>query len=460
MALSKEELELLQEHRQLLTKNAAADEKNLAYYRGKQKIEQLGLAIPEPARKFLVIANWCRVLVDTKDDRMQVRSLFLPGAETTDDRMTEIVAASRLATQVSLNNKDRQIYGRSFFTIGKTREDGPTVIRADSPRQMTTIIDTATELETSAARNFKVGTTQKAVLYLPDQTIYTYQDKGGWVEDYRDHHNLGVVPVVTHLNRRLAGEWEGESELTDLIPLVDAVARALTNLQFAQESNGAPHKWIAGTSKEEMLNLPNGKRGRMRPVLDAYFNAITFLKDPSSKMGQLPAADLKNFSEVLTDYGKQAAVLTGLPVHYWGVTAANPSSEGAIIADESQFVRDVESDNMLLGDTLGRAAQIAWRDHTGEQLDLPVSVEWFDVSTPTVAQREDALMKRRSNGALSREGYWDELGWSEARKRREREYLEKERAESIEPTLANFGRDIAMRPFSVEPDKNELGKAA
>jgi hypothetical protein len=59
-----------------------------------------------------------------------------------------------------------------------------------------------------------------------------------------------------------------------------------------------------------------------------------------------------------------------------------------------------------------------------------VRTDWFDPATPTVSQREDALAKRRAAGVLSREGYWDELGWSEARKAKERAYFE---AEALDP---------------------------
>ena len=48
-------------------------------------------------------------------------------------------------------------------------------------------------------------------------------------------------------------------------------------------------------------------------------------------------------------------------------------------------------------------------------------------------------MKRRSVGVLSREGYWDELGWGEPRKAKERQYLE---AEALDPLLASLTRPV------------------
>jgi hypothetical protein len=76
--------------------------------------------------------------------------------------------------------------------------------------------------------------------------------------------------------------------------------------------------------------------------------------------------------------------------------------------------------------------ELAYKIKTNEELGGDrIQVEWHDPATPTVAQRTDALVKQRQVGALSREGMWDELGWSEARKNKERAYLAAEMAEGL-----------------------------
>ena len=69
--------------------------------------------------------------------------------------------------------------------------------------------------------------------------------------------------------------------------------------------------------------------------------------------------------------------------------------------------------------------------------------EWFNPATPTVAQREDALMKRRSQGVLSRRGYMVELGYSEARIEQELQWLADE---ATDPILAQVMRDVSDDP--------------
>jgi hypothetical protein len=166
--------------------------------------------------------------------------------------------------------------------------------------------------------------------------------------------------------------------------------------------------------------------GNPIPQFEAYFDAIHTITDAAGKVGQLTAADLKNFETSLNIYGTQASVATGFPLRKFGISAVNPPTEGSIRAEETDLVRSVEAQNEEVGMSVGwgraGAAVRLGRVLEGNQ----VRVDWFDPATPTISQREDALAKRKAAGVLSREGYWDELGWSEARKAKERAYFEAE----------------------------------
>lgn len=447
MALTKSEISLIQKHEQDWQVRSSKDELLMRYYQGRQRVEQLGMAIPPQMRRFLVVANWCRTLVDTINDRQQVRSLSLLGQETADPHLREIWDASNLSSHVAMFNADRMIYGRAFMSVGANEFDARLPwVRVESPREMSAFIDKRSEVVTSACRFYDAGEVDpramRATLYLPNVTVWARRDTTGvWVEEDRDSHELGAVPVIMHLNRRLSGGWVGESQMSDIIPLVDATARSLTNLQFAQEAHGIPRMWMTGVAKGDFLDA----QGQPIPQFEAYFDAIHMLTKSDAKVGQLSAADLKNFETALTIYGKQASVATGFPAAYWGMTTVQPSTEGALVADETRLVRSVEAQNEQVGTTLGWVGALALRVATGDWVTgNRVRVEWFNPATPTVAQREDALSKRRGQGVLSREGYWDELGWSEARKERERRYLAQERAENVDPTLERIGRDLAF----------------
>ena len=429
MALSPTEIDLIDKLKRSHEATYLEDETLLRYYQGRQRLEQLGMAIPPSMRRFLVIANWGRVVVGTKADRQQVRSLFLPREETADPELRAIWDGSNLDAHVQMFNRDRMIYGRAFLSVG-TNEDDPSLplVRVESPREMVAQVDVRREVVTAAARFYGVdedtndGPTN-VTLYLPNETVWVDKRDGRWYDVDRDQHELGAVPVIMHLNRRMSSGWVGESELTDIIPLMDAAARSLTNLQFAQEAHGIPRMWMTGVERGDFI----GPDGKPIPQFEAYFDAIHTLTKTDAKIGQLTAADLKNFETALDIYGQQASIVTGFPARYFGTTTVQPPTEGSVVADESKLIRSVEADNVEVGKTLGWAGALALRFASGEWVEgNRVRVEWFNPATPTIAQREDALAKRRAAGVLSREGYWDELGWSEARKEKERAYLERE----------------------------------
>lgn len=447
MALTDDELATIDRLKRSLDAMRAKDTLLLRYYLGQQRVEQLGMAIPPAMRKFLVIANWCRASVDPIEARQQVRSMTLPGEDAADPQLQSIYDASNLESHLTMFNQDRMIYGRAFMSVGTNEESKSLpLVRVESPREMSAEVDVRTERVKAAARFYGAEPTGKTpghvTLYLPNVTIWAEKRQGRWQEIDRDEHNLGRVPVVMHLHRRRSNGWVGESQMTDIIPLADAVARSLTNLQFAQEAHGIPRMFMTGVAQGDFIDpvtkLPI-------PKFEAYFNAIHTLSKPDAKVGQLSAADLKNFDTALTVYGKQATTVTGFPARYFGLTTTNPSSEGAIRAEEAELVRHVERHNAQVGTTLGWVGALALRFATGEWVQgNRIGVDWFDPATPTVAQRMDAVVKAKSADILSREGAWDELGWSQARKDKEREYMRLEREQNVDPTLERVARDLAM----------------
>lgn len=447
MTLSPDEIATIDRLKRSLDSTAFKDELLLRYYLGQQRVEQLGMAIPPRMRRFLVIANWCRASVDPIEARQQVRSMSLPGEDTADPQLGAIYDANNLASHLTMFNQDRMVYGRAFMSVGANEEARELpIIRVESPREMVAEVNVRKERVDAAARFYGadehgLGPTN-VTLYLPDETVWIERRGNRWYEVDRDVHKLGRVPVVMHLNRRRSNGWVGESQMSDIIPLADAVARSLTNLQFAQEAHGIPRMFMTGVAQGDFVD-PITKQPI--PKFEAYFNAIHTIKDPNAKVGQLTAADLKNFDTALTIYGKQATTVTGFPARYFGLTTTNPSSEGAIRAEEAELVRHVERHNAQVGTTLGWVGALALRFATGGWVEgNRIGVDWFDPATPTVAQRMDAVTKAKASGILSIEGAWDELGWSKTRKDKERAYMKAEREMNVDPTMERVARDLAM----------------
>ena len=446
MALQPSEVQTLDHLYRNLDSDRANDALSLAYYEGLNQFQHLGLALPEQYRQeYRVYTSGPAVVVDSVVDRQQLRAMVLPGQEEADPRLQAIADGSNLDTQLDMFNRDRRIYGRAFLSVGSNEADSTRpLIRAESPREMVAAVDVRREVAVAAARFYGEDETTGqapifATLYLPDVTVWCgwSRSSGRWLEIDRDAHRMGKVPVFMHLNRRMSGQWVGRSAITNQIrSVVNAACRNLTNMQFAVESHGIPRIWMVGVARGDFVR----KDGTPMPQWEAYYNAIHTLANKDAKIGQLTASDLKNFETAREVYAKEMHMATGFPASYFGLTSVNPAAEGAIRAEESRLIRRTESENREVGTTLGWASALAYQFAFEAVPGNQVRVDWFDPATPTVAQRMDAVVKAKASNILSREGAWDELGWTEARKARERVYFEREA--SADPEL-NLARALA-----------------
>ena len=401
------------------------------YYEGSQRLAHIGLAVPPELRKFETVLNWCRTVVDSVSDRMRMKAFYLPGEDRASEALRESWDYNNLDSESIAHHQEMLILGRGFVSVGANEEDPEfPLIQVENPRELAVDIDHRHRRLRAAVRvmpseNDAPGTPSNAVLYLPDSTMRLKRRQGRWVVEDRDDHGLGRVPLVMFLNRRRVGQWTGVSEMVDAIPLVDAAARSLTNLQLAGETHSVPQKYVLGMSKGDFVDAD----GKPIPAWEAYFNAIWANQNKDAKVGQFAASDLSNFHNTVDHYASKLAGLYGLPARYVGITSVNPAAEGAIRAEEARLILNVEKKAALAGDGWGWVMGLVERFRTGEWVSgSRIKTDWFDAGTPTYAQRADALTKMYNSGQgiLSREGVWEELGWSEARMERERSRFEAE----------------------------------
>lgn len=439
MTLSRFELDALARLEGERNRTAVHDRRMWNYYTCSQRVRHLGMALPPSLQnRGTVIANWCRVAVDATVNRQQIRSVRHLGSTSDDQDIRLIRDASNFSQQLAMFNRDRCVFGRAIMTVFPGPSGSPR-IRTESPREMAVEVDEYREVVTGAARFYGTGATL-ATLYLlgdgedtPSRTIHCKRDRYGshWTEVDRDEYS-GPLPIFLHLNRRESGSWEGESQLADLIPLADAAARSLTLLGFSQDAHGFPKMVLSGVSAGDFTK-PDGT---LTPRIEAYFDALTLLKNKDAKAFQLTPADLKNFDTAIDIYGRQASAVTGIPAQMFGIQPRNnPSSEGALRVYEGAHIENIEAQNREVATTIGWVLAYAL-ELTGKTAENnQVQIDWHDPATPTVSQRFDAVVKAKQVGILSTEGAWDELGWPEARKDKEREYRRLEQEDPLMQTV-------------------------
>lgn len=456
MPLTSDERTMIVRLQAKLGQLSTADRLNDSYYDGAQRLEHLGLAVPPELRRFTTIVNWPRLVVDAIEERCDVKSFIRGGDDVADAELREAWDVNNMDSEFSLAAIDSLVIGRGFISVGTNEDDREhPIIAVESPHEMVVDIDPRTRRVLRALKVYGADydgaapntaasgmpAPKFATLMLPNETIWCELSGipgAAWSEVDRDRHNLGRVPVVPLFNRRRSGRWFGVSEIEDAKTLTDAAARSLTNLQIAGETHSVPQKWVLGMSKGDFVDAS----GDPIPAWESYFSAIWANQNKDAKVGQFMASDLRNFHETITLYSGLIAGMYGLPVRYFGQNTANPPSADGIRADEARLIKRAERKMSSWGDQIGRVAAmyLRFRDGAWPESGDRIKVEWHDAATPTYAAKVDGIQKLTGGKPiLSQEGGWDELGWTDARKMRERSYLE---AEASDPALERLTREL------------------
>lgn len=408
-----------------------------AYYEGEQRLRQLGLAVPPSLQQFLTVVNWPRMAVDGIEERLDVEGFRFPGVDEADDELWRIWQDNNLDEESQRAHLEALLYSRSYMCVGSSEDDPDTpLVTVESPFELIHETDARTRRVSAALRLYDVrdGRATRGTLYLPDATVWLSWSgsAGRWVDVDRDDHRMGAVPVVPFINRGRASNRAGVSEMKDVIPLTDAAARALTNLQLAQETHSVPQRFVLGAAAGDFVD----QNGQPLTKWEAYFSSVWTLANEQAKVGQLPSADLKNLTGTTEHYARLASGVSGLPPNYFGLAADDAASADAIRSREARLNKRCERVQVPFSGSHESVQRIVLRVRTGEWVPEARRLQtlWRDPATPTRAQQADAAVKLAQAGILPREGAWDELRFSPARQERLREQFR--RQEELDPVGA------------------------
>ena len=405
------------------------------YYEGEHRLDRIGIAVPSDLEMFKAAVNVPRMAVDEVVARQNLkgfqRSSGSRSRDGIDKRLREAWEYNNLDSRSTLCHTDARMYGRAFVSVTANPDDKSIpLITPESPVGMAVDISPRGDMR-AAFRQYRDERTRErhATLYKPNLTRWLVMGNSGW-EDCQepDVNDLDRVPLVMLLNRPRTGSWTGASEMKDVTEKADAIARLISNMQVGGEALAWPKRWAAGVNRNEFVD----PKGNPIPAWEAYMTAIMSTSNPNARFGEFAAADLANFHKAVDAMLSWCAAELGLPLRFVGQETVNPATEGAIRADESRLIRNVERKNRFDGDSWSWVMGLWDRLRTGRWPGgNAVRALWFNPATPTEAQQGDVVMKLRSQGILSREGSWDEMGWDEPRKDRERAYFEAEESSGI-----------------------------
>lgn len=395
-----------------------------AYFTGTQPLQFLHPQVraATAGRLTSLVINWPRVIVGAVEERLDVEGFRLAGQEAAIPDLWRIWQANDLDEWSQLGHVDAMVHGRCFALVWSDPQDLTTPrITVETAREMTVSYYPGTALVSAALKVWPGDGIQYATLYLPDR-VERYDApspyggvsglSAGWVLREVIPHDLGLVPVVPFVNRPRLGSRTGESELSDVIPITDAISKLSTDLMVSAEYHAMPRRWATGV--ELGANAERTREEVRQKWTEAEAGRVWMTDSADASFGQFPEANLTNFVSAIGMLTGQVAAVAGIPPHYLGVNSDNPASADAIRSAESSLVKKAKRKQRGFGGSWERVMRIAQLVRDGQpdpELQVLETI-WRDPETPTVAQKADAAVKLVQANIISAEQALEDLGYS------------------------------------------------
>lgn len=427
------------------------------YYDGEQPLYYLLRILSEQDDRFGALTiNWCEKFADSIDRRMFVEGFLLGGSDSPDDDLWKAWQRNDMSEYQSENNVASLVTSNSYMMVGPSDEGA--LITVESPDSIAVEVDPLTRRVVAALKFYKSDSEatvdDRAVLHVPDSSggsrLVEFElgkkvnsTRQEWMSAASRLQSSPEVPVVQFPNRQR--QRVGRSELRSLKPLVDAANFTATSMMATVLHHAMPRMLAINVAESMFLNDDGSvNREAVKAATGALWVVPAETDDqgnvpdnaPKPDVKQLPASDMRNFHETLSNLARIGAGLCDLPPHTLGFGVSdNPASADGIRASEGDMVARVERHQVARGNGYERVMRLAMAVE-GKDPALATGLEtvWRSAATPTQASKADAAVKTYGAGISdlrqARVDYGYSLTTIEAMEKREE-------AASSDPALAS-----------------------
>ncbi len=430
----------------ILEKGLAADAANLTkydnYLEGEQPLKYMSEAMREEIGDTVaeLVLNWARLVAEANESRLDVEGFRYADSDVEDEILWAGWQYNDMDEQSQQGHLDSIALSRSYVLISANDEkDQPPRNTVESPFQVWARRDPKTRKVTSAIKKWKdEDDVTHALVFTPMETQEFVSKSGEWVAtDFQDKHNFGVVPVVPLVNRPRILRPDGRSEFVDIIPLADAANKMATDMMVSGEFHAMPRRWAFGLKQSDFVD----RNGNPLSTWSKVKSRLWANENPNIKVGQFDEADLTVFHNTIKLLAQLTSQLAALPPHYMNFVGDNPTSADAIRSSETQLVKRIERKHTFLGGAWEEVQRINLmylrQSPKLEARDYQLETVWRDPSTPTVAQKADAAVKKYESGIVPLEQTRIDLGYSATQREQMRRMDEQTSAAAA---IARFGR--------------------
>jgi Phage portal protein, SPP1 Gp6-like len=411
------------------------------YYEGRHTLAFVPAKLREQVGHLLASTadNYLAMVVQASVERLAVQGFQTPGQPKADQDAWNIWQENLLdETEPQLWTESAK-HGESYLLVWKDTTDDFPRITLEHPLEFIVARDPDDRNRIAAALKCWQTDwgTELVTLYLPGE-VYRWQrdGEGGWVErtqvDFRGTLPAEVgVPVVPIVNTpamlaqrppRALIEWPhmvgeeahvglGRSDYADVIGTQDSINGCIVDAITASKWQGFRLRYAIGVeaAKDEHGNDIEPEISPGALMLINYDKD----QDPAPQIGDLGAADLGQFIDLIVQRIQSLSSRTRIPVHYLLSGRVQLPSGEALAAAEAGLSMKITGKKKAGGPALGRAISLAFawmNDPRAEQRFMP---QFAQHEYSTEAALADAVAKRSQALGIPQKQAWRDVGYTD-----------------------------------------------
>lgn len=400
--------------------------KNDLYFDGEQPLRFVSQQLQEQLgyRLSPIVLNLAGFAVDVYDNRLDIEDFRVQSTQRTvlaadGTFVRETVANTSADADVrdtwqendgpfisQQAHRESLALGRAYAMVGggETRDDAP-VITIESPFDAIHEDDPRTHQVRHGLKRWTDPDKTKWMTYLRgDGSSITWRMVGRDWEEQSDEATgpneqrlCALVPLINDprvLGRYRNGKADqrfGRSVFHPIISPLDALNKIASDMMVSAEFHALPRRWATGLDENDFMDEAGNPIDTFSLVAGRMWGTV----QKEAKFGQFPEAALTNFHETIKLLMQIVAMQLGLPAHYLLFQGDNPPSADAIRSSESELVKRAERKQTSLSTRWEQVQRLVLME-LGRGADARprmIETSWRDASTPTIAQKADAIVK-------------------------------------------------------------------
>jgi len=227
------------------------------------------------------------------------------------------------------------------------------------------------------------------------------EDGEDWIIPWVDAQGLPIGVPVMHFRNQDIGDSYGLSELADVVPLQDALNKALIDYVAAADTTAFQMLFATGFDASSFVIAPG---------------SLLWTTNPDASVGVLQASDMTGLRGILKDFVIEIAGVSQTPQYYFQGLSGEPPSGESLKTQETGLVAKARNRSVYFGNSWEDALYMAFKLMAafGRQTVDPgiISTQWQDIETRNEKLHLEGLEIKQRLG-VPQERIWSEMGYSE-----------------------------------------------